>query len=82
MLLNIPMALRDQYRARESTKVTQLAYGAEADLYDGRARRFQGYRDRLVTALDARAGDVVLDVGCGTGLCFGGLRKAVGSGGR
>jgi SAM-dependent methyltransferase len=61
--------------------VTQVAYGAEADLYDGRTGLFQVYRDRIVSALDTRPGDVVLDVGCGTGLCFDGLRKGVGPGG-
>lgn len=66
----------------ESVKVTQLAYGAEAHLYDGRTARFQGYRDRIVAALDIRPGDVVLDVGCGTGLCFDLLRKGVGPRGR
>lgn len=68
-------------RAAESTDVTRPAYGADADLYDGRTERFQGFRDRIVAALDTRPGEVVLDVGCGTGLCFDGLRTGVGPGG-
>jgi ubiquinone/menaquinone biosynthesis C-methylase UbiE len=70
-----------QRRAVESTDVTQAAYGAEADRYDARTEIFQDCRDRLVAALDTRPGDVVLDVGCGTGLCFNGLRMGVGPGG-
>jgi ubiquinone/menaquinone biosynthesis C-methylase UbiE len=71
-----------QRRAAASAGVTQAAYGAEADQYDVRTEVFQGCRDRIVAALDTRPGDVVLDVGCGTGLCFDGLRTGVGPGGR
>jgi ubiquinone/menaquinone biosynthesis C-methylase UbiE len=76
---------RDDLRQRQaigSADVPQVAYGAEADLYDARTGVFQRHRDRLVAALDTRPGDVVLDVGCGTGLCFDGLRRGVGRGGR
>jgi SAM-dependent methyltransferase len=64
-----------------STDMTPVAYGADAEFYDARTQLFQGYRDRLVAALDSHPGEVVLDVGCGTGLCFDGLRQAVGPNG-
>jgi ubiquinone/menaquinone biosynthesis C-methylase UbiE len=70
-----------QRREAESTGVTQAAYGVEADHYDTRTEIFQGHRERLVAALDIRPGDRVLDVGCGTGLCFDGLRMGVGPNG-
>jgi ubiquinone/menaquinone biosynthesis C-methylase UbiE len=57
------------------------AYTQQAPQYDGRTEIFQGYRDRIVAALGASPGDVVLDVGCGTGLCFDRLRAQVGTGG-
>ncbi len=65
-------------RAPSSSEATPAAYGASADRYDSRTGVFQSSRDRIVNALDPRPGDVVLDVGCGTGLCFEGLRRAVG----
>jgi ubiquinone/menaquinone biosynthesis C-methylase UbiE len=40
------------------------------------------YRRRAVAALGLRPGEVVLDVGCGTGLNFGPLAEAVGAEGR
>jgi ubiquinone/menaquinone biosynthesis C-methylase UbiE len=70
-----------QRRGAESTSVAHAAYGAEAGHYDARTEIFQGCRERLVAALDIRPGDLVLDVGCGTGLCFDGLRMGVGSSG-
>lgn len=71
-----------QMQAAESTNVTKAAYGAEAHLYDARTGMFQGCRERIIAALEIRPGDVVLDVGCGSGLCFDGLRNGVGPGGR
>jgi len=54
------------------------AYGRDAELYDQRTAAYQRFRDEAVGSLPLRAGDVVLDVGCGTGLCFASLAKRVG----
>jgi ubiquinone/menaquinone biosynthesis C-methylase UbiE len=57
------------------------AYSNEAPLYDSRTRGFDTYRRRIVGRLPLRQGDVVLDVGCGTGLCFPFLLERVGPAG-
>jgi trans-aconitate methyltransferase len=54
------------------------AYGEQARSYERDTARFQPYRRAVVEALPLRAGQVVLDVGCGTGLCCGLLRDKVG----
>jgi len=54
------------------------AYGRDADTYDRRTASYQRYRRDAVDALPLRRGDVVLDVGCGTGLCFEHLLEKVG----
>jgi ubiquinone/menaquinone biosynthesis C-methylase UbiE len=54
------------------------AYGRDAVRYDARTRRFHRYRRRVVQLLPLRRGDVVLDVGCGTGLSFSLLTERVG----
>jgi SAM-dependent methyltransferase len=59
----------------------QPAYGQHARSYERDTAAFQPYRRAVVEALPLRRGQVVLDVGCGTGLCCGLLREKVGPGG-
>jgi demethylmenaquinone methyltransferase/2-methoxy-6-polyprenyl-1,4-benzoquinol methylase len=59
----------------------QPAYGERARSYERDTGAFQPYRHAVVEALPLRSGQVVLDVGCGTGLCCGLLRGKVGPGG-
>ena len=56
----------------------QPAYSEDARSYDRRTGAFQAYRQAIVGALPVRRGQVVLDVGCGTGLCCGLLLEKVG----
>src|SRR3974390_2913658 len=56
----------------------QPAYCEHARSYDRDTAAFQPYRTAVVEALPLRSGQVVLDVGCGTGLCCGLLREKVG----
>ena len=54
------------------------AYGEHARSYERDTAAFQPYRRAVVEALPLCSGQVVLDVGCGTGLCCGLLRDKVG----
>jgi SAM-dependent methyltransferase len=58
---------------------TLRAYAAGAANYDARTDRFTVFRRRIVDALDVRRGDVVVDVGCGTGLCLPLLQERIGT---
>jgi ubiquinone/menaquinone biosynthesis C-methylase UbiE len=62
-------AALDQYRRR-------------ASVYDLELLLFEPVRRQALAWLAPRAGDTVIDVGCGTGLSFELLRRAVGDGGR
>src|SRR5215472_165017 len=53
------------------------AYCEQAGSYERDTAAFQPYRQAIVEALPLCPGQVVLDVGCGTGLCFGPLRDKV-----
>src|ERR1700731_3825745 len=56
----------------------QSAYYEHAKSYDRDTAVFQPYRRAVVDALPLQSGQVVLDVGCGTGLCCALLREKVG----
>lgn len=53
-----------------------------AETYDLWTSRFQPVRELVVDVLPLHPGDVVVDVGCGTGLLFERLVEAVGPAGR
>lgn len=57
-------------------------YNLSANLYYLIGVREYAYRKRAVQALELKSGDVVLEVGCGTGLNFGLLREKIGPEGR
>ncbi len=57
---------------------SQPAYREHARSYERQTGAFQRYRKAVVEALPVRRGQVVLDVGSGTGLCAGLLRDKVG----
>jgi trans-aconitate methyltransferase len=63
---------------RTSAPQRPSAYGEHARSYERDTAAFQPYRRAVVEALPLRTGQVVLDVGCGTGLCCGLLRDKVG----
>ncbi|SRR5271165_941494 len=61
-----------------SHAVVLAAYGEHAHSYNRDTGAFEPYRRAVVEALPLRGGQVVLDVGCGTGLCCSLLREKVG----
>jgi SAM-dependent methyltransferase len=57
-------------------------YGALAEKYHQRTATGDHFRRQVVARLAPLPGEVILDVGCGTGLNFKAIRDAVGPGGR
>jgi trans-aconitate methyltransferase len=68
----------DPSRPSAPARHGQAAYHEHAASYERDTAVFQPYRHAVVEALPLRHGQVVLDVGCGTGLCCGLLREKVG----
>lgn len=57
-------------------------YAAMAEAYDESTRGGDYYRRQAVARLAPLPGEVILDVGCGTGLNFAAIRDAIGPTGR
>jgi ubiquinone/menaquinone biosynthesis C-methylase UbiE len=68
----------DRGSALAAVPAQQVAYTEGAASYDLLTNVFQQWRARVVGLLPLRRGDVVLDVGCGTGLCFPLLQERIG----
>ena len=64
--------------ATSTSRQSAPAYREQAGSYERDTVAFQSYRHAVVEALPLRSGQIVLDVGCGTGLCCGLLREKVG----
>jgi len=68
---------------RPATRAGRLtAYTDDAAQYDERTATFCTWRELAVDVLPLSRGDRVIDVGCGTGLCFARIESAVGSSGQ
>ncbi|HVW33230.1 MAG TPA: methyltransferase domain-containing protein [Acidimicrobiia bacterium] len=57
-------------------------YARHAEHYDVQTDWAGADRERVVDLLELSPGEAVLDVGCGTGLCFEAIRSRIGAGGR
>ena len=66
------------HSVHSATAARQPAYREHARSYNRQTGAFRRYRRAVVEALPVRPGQVVLDVGSGTGLCAGLLRDKVG----
>jgi ubiquinone/menaquinone biosynthesis C-methylase UbiE len=62
----------------QSASSTLPAYARDATAYDVQTGSFERYRREIVGELPLRRGDIVIDAGCGTGLCLPLLRERVG----
>ena len=69
-------------RGRPDREEALAQYRRRANVYDLELQLFEPVRRRAIERLGLRIGDLVIDVGCGTGLSFGPLIACVGTKGR
>jgi len=69
-------------RGRPDPDAARALYQRHADSYDLETDWAGHDRSKAVSLLDLRRGDAVVDVGCGTGLCFGAILERIGPEGR
>jgi demethylmenaquinone methyltransferase/2-methoxy-6-polyprenyl-1,4-benzoquinol methylase len=69
-------------RGEPDPDAARALYSRHADTYDLQTDWADIDRARAVDLLGLRAGDTVVDVGCGTGLCFAAILEQIGPGGR
>ena len=77
--MRMPAPLSTRSAEPDGRPAAPVAYTRDATSYDSRTSAFDGFRRRLVDLVPLRRGDVVLDVGCGTGLLFEQVRARVGA---
>jgi demethylmenaquinone methyltransferase/2-methoxy-6-polyprenyl-1,4-benzoquinol methylase len=69
-------------RGEPDPEAARALYSRHADTYDLQTDWADIDRARAVELLGLRPGDTVVDVGCGTGLCFAPILEQIGTGGR
>ncbi|MEW6476662.1 MAG: methyltransferase domain-containing protein [Actinomycetota bacterium] len=69
-------------RGKPDPDAARALYARHAETYDVQTDWAGSDRARVVSLLDLRPGDTVVDVGCGTGLCFAAIEERIGPSGR